>query len=150
MSLRIVKIFFAVFFLFLFVLMLPNVLGASSAKKSKTKKTQEKDVQSKASLTPLMELSKDRAEMTDELERDTRNYKNLKAAIEKNSLKEGESVLTIKREYGEPVLILSEDSGRVSRWLYKIGNASFFSQEKIYLIFDEEGKLVKWKIPSGE
>lgn len=143
------KIVFTIFFLFLFSLVSYDVSVATSIKKSKTKKVQEKDVQSKASLTPLMELSKDRAVMTNELERDTRNYKTLKAAIERNDLKEGESVSAIRKEYGEPVIILSESNGRFSRWVYKIGNASFFSQERIYLIFNEEGKLVKWKMPSG-
>lgn len=149
MNMKEIRILLIIFFLFSFGLVFNDTADAALRKKGKTKSAQTKTAQSKGDINVLITLSKDRGAMADDLDEDTKNYENLKKAFDDSRLKEGESELLTRKEYGEPVIILPEENGKFSRWVYKAAKTSFFSQEKIYLIFDKEKKLIRWEMPKS-
>jgi len=96
-------------------------------------------------LGELMQIAESRGSMAQELTKETKNYRFLKKAVDHGDLKKGMFASKIKKEYGEPVITLSEEKGSMEKWLYKPGDVSFFDGKKIYLIFDSDERLVEWK-----
>ena len=103
-------------------------------------------VKSPTGVSSLMTLSKDMGQMNRQLKEETGNYEDIKAAISGGELKEGEDASNIRRKYGSPVMILSEKEGQVSRWVYKSASDSYFEGEKAYLLFGDDGKLLRWEL----
>ena len=118
-----------------------------AAEKSLGKEKKVKWVKSKYGLKALIDLAAGRGEMVKEYRKETINYDKVKKAIEGNNvLKDGEEAFHLKKRYGEPVVILSGDRTTPTKWVYKPAHATFFSGEKAYLIFDENEKLIDWKL----
>ncbi|MFH1797749.1 MAG: hypothetical protein ABH844_00150 [Candidatus Omnitrophota bacterium] len=101
-------------------------------------------IRSKYGIKALTEIDKNREKMTTAYEKETKNYTAVKNALISNNLQKGDPAVKITGLYGNPVIILSEYSGTKSKWLYKPHSASFFSKEKIYLIFDNNNNLSGW------
>ncbi|MFH1552474.1 MAG: hypothetical protein ABID83_02390 [Candidatus Omnitrophota bacterium] len=141
---RIKKITIIVFGLFFLTCI---ATGASAAKEKPDKKKPVKWVKSKYGVKALMKLSKDRGEMVKEFKQETENYRKIKKAIACGQLEKGESATRIESRYGSPVVSFADDKKKTQEWVYKPGNVSFFSSEKIYLIFDKGDKLIEWKLP---
>ena len=121
------------------------VSGTWTAAKEKTgKKKRVKYVKSKNGLKSLMTFAKDRGSMVQEYKEETENYRKVRTALDRGMLKHGESASRIKRKYGEPVIMLPEENGKFVKWIYKPGDKTFFSERKVYLIFDENDKLLGW------
>jgi hypothetical protein len=135
------RIIVLILFLFLFSC-IPG--GETSAKEKSGSKKKVKYVKSKYGLKALMELAKNRGSMIQEFRRETENYRKVKVALDHGELKYGETASRIKSKYGEPVIMLSEEKGRLTKWVYKPGQKSFFSGEKVYLVFGEDDKLIGW------
>lgn len=125
-----------VFILGIFVLS-ASLLQAAPEKKIKYEK-------SKHGLESLTRLNKDRNEMIRILKEETNNYEAVKNAIFSHQLQRGSSAHKIIKLYGKPVITFSEPAGTGLKWLYKPSSASFFSKEKIYLIFDKNNNLTEW------
>ncbi|MFC1479862.1 hypothetical protein ACFL5Y_00220 [Candidatus Omnitrophota bacterium] len=141
---RIKKVTIVVFGLFLLTCIAP---GATAAKAKPDKKKPVKWVKSKYGVKALMKLSKDRGKMVKEYKQETENYKKVEKAIARGQLAKGESATRIEKRYGAPVITFTDAKNKTRQWVYKPGNLSFFSGEKIYLIFDNEDKLIEWKLP---
>lgn len=91
----------------------------------------------------LQELAKDEKAKAGAMESDTKNYKKLKEALADGKVNPGMAMEEIRDRFGEPVVTTQEKEG--TRFAYKPGPASWFGEQKIYLIFDAHGKLVKFQ-----
>ena len=136
------------------VFLLSCVTGGTAGAKAKPAKTPGRKgkagkriryVKSKHGLKALIELGKSREGMIREINGETQSYRRVRDAIDHGRLKKGESASHIRNRYGEPVVILSERNGELTKWVYKAGTASFFSSEKTYLVFNTGGELVGWE-----
>jgi len=114
-----------------------------ASKKKRSKKV--KYVKSKGAVKSLLNFSRSRSAMIKELKRETKSYKNIKKAVNGNRLKNGSKDFAIKKRYGKPTIILEENDGKGERWVYKDAKGSYFKGDKIYLDFDEDGKLSEWR-----
>ena len=79
----------------------------------------------------------------------TKAYDAVKEGIEEGTLAVGESQDTIKKEYGEPVVVIPAN-GKFEKWIYKPGYVSHFDGVKIYLYFDNDRKLANIRSFSGK
>jgi hypothetical protein len=95
-------------------------------------------------INALLEVAKSQSKAQNQLEAETKYFNNLKTAVEEGRIKSGFSKAHIKRTIGPPVIIQDEDYGQ--RWVYKPADATFFDNNKIYLYFNEEGLLTKYKV----
>ncbi|HEC69842.1 MAG TPA: hypothetical protein ENI31_06135 [Candidatus Omnitrophica bacterium] len=97
-----------------------------------------------SSLKPLIELGKSDKLKEKALKEETENFLRIKEAIEKEELKKGLSKEEFLKRYPAPVVIIPEDNQE--KWVYKRGESSWFEGEKIYLFFDNQDKLVNYKL----
>ena len=135
---RAVIVSFATVFLALYF----SCMFATNAESGEPKKKKVKYVKSKDGLGTLMAMSGDRGKMIREFNNDTKSFEKISKAMNASRIKKGDTAKEIKKKYGEPVVIVPEDeSGTLSRWVYKPGTGSFFEGNKAYLIFDQEGRL---------
>ena len=129
------------------------VLGLLPAEgEARSRRTKAKDkkkwVKSKHGLGALLKLSKDRSKMVREYKKETHSFNRMKKALEKGDIKPGEDARNVKRVIGDPTLEIKENDGIHTRWVYKPSDTSYFEGNKVYLLFDQEDKLVKaWEIP---
>jgi hypothetical protein len=65
--------------------------------------------------------------------------------IKLDKLKSGLSKQNIMRFYGEPVLVKRIGSSPGEEWLYR-APLEYFETPKVYLIFDSQEELLKWRI----
>lgn len=91
----------------------------------------------------LKELADDEKDKAKTIENDTRNYEKLKEALASGKLKPGMPIEEVRNRFGEPVVSTQEKEGM--RLGYKPGPASWFGEQKIYLFFDDQGKLLKFQ-----
>jgi len=136
-----VKISSILIFCFILLALFAGDMQAASKKEKK------KWVKSKHGTSALLKLSRDRSEMMREYQKETHSYNRLKKAIGAGSLKPGDSAKDVKRKIGDPVIVLKENDGKTTRWVFKPHSASYFSDEKIYLFFDENNKLIRGESP---
>ncbi|MGB2599768.1 MAG: hypothetical protein WBD04_02695 [Candidatus Omnitrophota bacterium] len=125
-----------------------TVSTAAERKKAQSKKV--KYVKSKYGVKALIELGKSMGDMAEELKQDTKNYRKVTKAIDHETIKKGESASKVEKAFGEPVIILSNEKEKVTKWIYKPGNVTFFENKKVYLIFDEDNKLADWITMNGK
>jgi len=91
-------------------------------------------------LNTLISVGKSQAKMASALEDETEIYEKVKRGIKRGDIQKGDDQNSIRRSYGEPVVIMPREGGG-ERWVYKPGYASHFDGIKIYLFFDENKKL---------
>jgi hypothetical protein len=75
------------------------------------------------------------------------NFKKLLAAVKDGTLEPGTTHRVILKEFGAPILsrLTAADGKDLDVWLYRYAT-EYFNSEKVYLYFDQEGKLVKWDL----
>ena len=77
------------------------------------------------------------------IKQETENFHKVKRYIIEGKIKKGITKEAASKKFGQPVVILSENSGQ--EWIYKPGQASWLEGEKIYLYFNESGMLEEWE-----
>ncbi|MFQ5952174.1 MAG: hypothetical protein ACE5JK_02055 [Candidatus Omnitrophota bacterium] len=102
-------------------------------------------VKSKHGVKALIQLSKSQASMVKAAEKETRNYNKVKQAIAGGTLEKGKTAASVRKTIGEPVIILSREGETLTKWIYKPGYVTVFSDKKVYLIFNEDDELIDWK-----
>ena len=107
----------------------------------KTKKV--KHVKLKGGLKKLINFSRSRKGMIEELNSETNSYRNVKEAIESGGIEKGMDAASVRERYGNPVIVLPDEIKGVE-WVYKEGKESYFTGEKIYLRFGKDDKLSEW------
>lgn len=106
-----------------------------------------KYVKSPDAIPALIELSNQRKEMIKDYADETAAYSKVKSAVEDDTLAKGIGMEEIKQRFGEPVAVDNVNIEGVTKWIYKPGRSDIFSKDKIYLVFDKEGKLVETRRP---
>lgn len=76
------------------------------------------------------------------LKEDEARFDKVRRALLNQEIKPGFSKKDITQEYGEPVVVVSEDFGE--SWLYHARAKGFFSAPKVYLYFNKEDRVTHW------
>jgi hypothetical protein len=97
-------------------------------------------------LKTLIEVGKNMAEAEKVSAQETKNFGKIKSAIKSGALKSGLPRDKISKDYGDPVVRFDKDDKMNETWIYKPAASSYFEGEKIYLVFDIEGKLESTKM----
>ncbi|VAW16028.1 hypothetical protein MNBD_BACTEROID05-792 [hydrothermal vent metagenome] len=98
-------------------------------------------------LKGLADSHKDMAEYVDKKDQ---LFVLLKEKIESNELETERLKKSILKEFGEPILKRSVYDQEFIRelWLYRY-QTRYFEGSKVYLYFDDQNKLLDWKIEGG-
>ncbi|MBN1687576.1 MAG: hypothetical protein JW893_00590 [Candidatus Omnitrophica bacterium] len=91
----------------------------------------------------LAALGKDQKWQEEQIKLETKRFEKAKKSLIREEIEPGWTSEQVGDHLGPPVIILPEDYG--VKWIYKRGNESWFDGEKIYFLFDEDGKLYEWK-----
>jgi len=95
----------------------------------------------------MMALSESQKEMQEELDAETARYNTIVRGAQDGHLKKGLYTSQIMERYGEPVVINDEYKGTKKEWVYKAGNESYFSDQKVKLMFNSNQQLESWTNP---
>ena len=96
-------------------------------------------------LGTLIQVGKSQDAMERALRQETKVYEAVKKGVETGTIDKGETQDAIRKNYGDPVVVLSEKNN-TEKWVYKPGYTSHFDGIKIYLFFDEDKKLIGIKM----
>ena len=132
-------------YFFITMALLALFVNEAEAQKRRPREKKVKYVKPKGWLGHLMQISRQRDDMQKELKNETKAYESVRKAVDRRELRAGEAASKIEKEYGRPVIKLSENDNVHTRWVYKPGDATYFTGEKICLFFDGEDKLEKWE-----
>lgn len=102
-------------------------------------------------LLTLKGLSDEQAQMGQEIERQDAKFERLVAAVEEGSIVKYKSQKSVSAQFGPPVYIeKDEEDGRpLEVWVYRYA-AKFFDSPKVYLYWDQSGKLIRWNYQGGQ
>ncbi len=78
-----------------------------------------------------------------DLKQEDKIFENIQKAIREERLKPGMSSEEVTRQWGGPIIKAVE--GQSERWAYKEKTGDWFKGAKVYLFFDQEGRLEKWQ-----
>lgn len=92
-------------------------------------------------LKKLQGLAESATLQEEALKTEAKSYSKAEEFINSPDIKPGLSADFILERCGQPVA--RADHNR--RWVYKPPSSTFFKGEKIYLIFDENNKLISWR-----
>jgi len=98
-------------------------------------------------LLTLKALSLERDQQELDMEKQDKNFDNLLAAVENNSLEQGTHQRKFLGAFGEPILVsqvTGDDQQTLEKWLYRYATRPFGSP-KVYVYFDRKEKLVEWE-----
>jgi hypothetical protein len=96
-------------------------------------------------LDTLIEAGKSQAEIQKEYAKETKAFEKAKKALANNAVTAGMSKDDLRKECGEPVVIVSASGGKSEKWLYKPASSTFFKGPKISLLFGDSGLLEEIK-----
>lgn len=119
--------------------------GSKRASKKEDEKI--KYVKSPDGVPALIELSNSRKDMVKELDAEEASYKKVKAAFDNDKLFRGMTMDEAGKRFGEPVNVDTCNTEDVTKWVYKKPSKDIMSKDKVYLIFDKDGKLEGWEEP---
>lgn len=97
-------------------------------------------------LDTLIDVGKHMKDVEQGYKEETKNFENIKSALDNGSLKTGEPKYSVRKKYGDPVIDLPKDANGPEKWVYKPASSSYFEGIKIYLYFDDVGNLKETKI----
>jgi hypothetical protein len=89
----------------------------------------------------LVEVGKSMADINAAMDRETKAFEIVKAAIDRGDIKKGLSKAEIRKQYGEPVIANDDFATKREKWVYKPAGSTFFEGIRIYLFFDDKGIL---------
>ena len=99
-----------------------------------------------AGLGDLMEIARAQKDAQATYAQETRAFERVKEAIDKGTIKKGQSKKEIQNRYGDPVVSIPEYGTKREKWIYKPAKSSFFSGVKAYLYFDKDSSLDEIKV----
>ena len=99
-----------------------------------------------AGLGELMDIARAQKDAQATYERETRAFERVKEAIDKGTIKKGQSKKEIENRYGDPVVNIPEYGTGREKWIYKPAKSSFFEGVKAYIYFDKENNIDEIKI----
>ena len=96
-------------------------------------------------LATLKQVGRSQDEIAHFVKTQKEAFSRLKEDITSNAVACGASKETILKKYGEPVLSRSSDAGPISEVFLYRHPTKYFSSDRIYLYFDNSGKLDHWE-----
>ncbi|MFH1868679.1 MAG: hypothetical protein ABH843_06885 [Candidatus Omnitrophota bacterium] len=72
---------------------------------------------------------------------ETENYRKAEGLIGSSAIKQGITKDFISEICGSP----AAEAWDGAKWVYKPSSSTYFKGEKIYFLFDEDGKLIEWE-----
>ncbi|MDD4183235.1 MAG: hypothetical protein PHT53_05380 [Candidatus Omnitrophica bacterium] len=103
-------------------------------------------------LLTLKSVSDNQRQIQIYLDKQEKGFNKLKEDIKNNRLKQGQFKRSIIDRYSEPVLTeepAPENVGVKEILLYR-HPTNYFKSERIYLYFDESGRLLSWELKPAE
>lgn len=88
----------------------------------------------------LKDVGKGLEENAAALREETEAFNKVKKGIESNAIKKGMEKDLVIKKFGKPVVISPEANGN-EKWVYKPSWGTMFKGPKVYLFFDDIGKL---------
>lgn len=104
-------------------------------------------------INTLIKIGESQKKMQSMLKKETSAYEKIESAVKSGEIIPGKKTADISEKYGQPVVTLHDKVSGTQKWVYKPGNANYFSQQQVWLIFDNDGILQAVKFPpvsSGE
>ena len=97
-------------------------------------------------LLTLKALANEQKNLNAYIEEQDKKFESLLEAARKGAIDQYVDRESIKKNFGDPVYVKQVEHNGESQeeWLYRYVT-KFFDSEKVYLYFNGEGKLVKWK-----
>ena len=102
-----------------------------------------------ADLKTLMEIGASQADIAKSLKQETKNYNEVKKAINSGAIKEGLAADAIRRKYGNPIIETYDKKRDLTKWLYMPASSTHFKGEKLYLYIDRDNKVKSWELVEG-
>ncbi|MFH1791675.1 MAG: hypothetical protein ABH885_06825 [Candidatus Omnitrophota bacterium] len=99
-------------------------------------------------ISVLMDVGESQKHMQRELDKESAAFDRILKAINTGGLVTGTDKGTVALDYGDPVITMPEADG-TEQWVYKPAGASWFSNDKIYLIFGPDGLLERINVLPG-
>ena len=98
------------------------------------------------SIGGLMDIARAQKDAQVAYAKETKTFTRIKEAIDKGTIKKGQSKKDIETRYGDPVVSISEYGTGREKWIYKPAKSSFFVGIKAYLYFDKDNNLDEIKV----
>lgn len=97
-------------------------------------------------LLTLKAVSEEQDAMSKEVEAANKKFDELVALVQSGEIAQYKSQRSVRRRFGPPILINQEQKQNVvfEVWLYRYAT-QFFGSDKVYLHFDNDGKLHNWQ-----
>lgn len=92
-------------------------------------------------INSLVEVGKSMADINAAQQEETRSFDRVNAAVKSGAIRKGIAKESIRAQYGEPVISNEDAATKREKWVYIPATSSFFEGEKIYLFFDNTGKV---------
>jgi hypothetical protein len=99
-------------------------------------------------LDSLVDLGRSMADINAAMNKETKAFKAVKAAVDSGYIKNGLSQAEIRSRYGEPVIANEDPVTKREKWAYKPAESTFLKGIRIYLFFDDQGILDEIKTSS--
>lgn len=96
-------------------------------------------------LSVLKEVAASQQEIGDYISQQEELFEKLVQAFKNKELKPGVSKEKFIEQYGEPVVVKESDEPEISAILLYRHPKRYFSSDRIYLYFNQQEKLVRWK-----
>jgi len=102
-------------------------------------------------LLRLKGYSKEKDRQENIVQRQNKNFENLTAAVSSKGLKHFPDKKSILKGFGKPVFTYDvvKEGKNQDVWLYRY-STKFFGSDKIYLYFDQQGKLKDYDMTVGQ
>lgn len=102
----------------------------------------------KDGIETLMKYDKEQKNLKKITKQDTINYEKALSVIKKGEIKIGSSVDLVLKKIGEPVVILYDQNNNTEEFIYKPADSDFFATREAHLMFDSNGKVIDFVLPS--
>ena len=90
-------------------------------------------------LETLINVAKQQAEIGKALDNETQVYAGVKKGIETGAIAKGVPGSEIRRQYGDPVVMIAGSAVKAERWVYKPASSTHFKGERVSIYFDKRG-----------
>lgn len=92
-------------------------------------------------LDTLIAVARSQGDIQKAYRGETRTFNDVKKAIDRGSIKNGQPKEEIRKKYGEPVISTQDFITKREKWVYKPATSTYSEGIRIYLFFDKDGNL---------
>ncbi|MFA6141847.1 MAG: hypothetical protein WC738_00935 [Candidatus Omnitrophota bacterium] len=92
-------------------------------------------------LDTLIAVARSQGDIQKAYKEETETFNDVKRAVDKGSIKNGQSKEEIRKKYGEPVISTQDFTTKREKWVYKPAASTYSEGIRIYLFFDKDSNL---------